>query len=98
MQIPVWNEKSEWLDSWYAPQSLDMDIGDLIPPFAPEVYEYYTLLSVDQIPDMLSRINATAIHQGVTIRVGGEEVTSSKYSRPLPLRVGETRVYLKVSG
>jgi hypothetical protein len=63
---------------------LDMDIGEMIPPFAPEVYEYYTLLSVDQIPDMLSRINATAIHQGVTIRVGGEEVSCKRFpvSRP----------------
>lgn len=30
-------------------QSLETDAGDLIPPFQPEVYEYYTLISVDQV-------------------------------------------------
>lgn len=41
---------------------------------------------------MLSRVNATAIHKGVTIRVGGEETRSGDLSSPLPLRVGENRI------
>ena len=39
---------------------------------------------------------ATAIHQGVTIRVGGEEVRSGRLSRSFPLRVGENRILVTV--
>ena len=42
---------------------LQVDAGELIPAFKPEVYEYYQLVSVDQVPEMLVRVNASAVHQ-----------------------------------
>jgi hypothetical protein len=59
-----------------------------VPDFKQDTYEYYVLLSADTTPDMLLKVLATAIHQGVTIRVGGEEVRSGRLSRSFPLRQG----------
>ena len=69
----------------------------MVPDFKSDVYEYFVLLSADTVPDMLLRVNATAIHQGVTVRVGGEEVISGRHSRPFPLRVGENRILVTVT-
>ena len=45
--------------------------GKLEPQFQPDVFEFFMLLTADDVPDMKASITPVATHPNATIMVGG---------------------------
>ena len=57
-------------------QGISVTSGTLEPAFQAELFEYFVLLSADQIPDMILRITPTAVHDGAHLALGGTPIRS----------------------